>query len=89
MGGRAYGLRPSVAAALAPGRVATEMCVCVAALSLALVMAGTGDVATLRILRSLRRRADRGVSYGACLTRKSPVLFNILSKTPDLLCIGC
>ena len=65
IGGASHALRRSVAVALAPNRVSTEMCLCVASLSLAMVMAGSGDVGTLRILRSIRRRCDRGVSYGA------------------------
>ncbi len=64
VGGAAHSLRKSVAAALAPSRVTTEMCLAVSVVSLAVAMAGTGDVATLRLIRSIRRRCDRGVSYG-------------------------
>ena len=41
-------------------RPTAETCVCVAAVALACVMAGTGDVETFRVLRRLRMRVDTG-----------------------------
>ena len=67
-------LRPSIAARVAPDRFCTEMCVSTVALALSLVMAGTGDVAAFRMLRDLRARCDRAVSYGALLTTPEPML---------------
>jgi anaphase-promoting complex subunit 1 len=52
------------AAAQAPDRPTLEMCLAVAAQALALVMAGTGELSTLRLLRELRWRVDKGVTYG-------------------------
>jgi anaphase-promoting complex subunit 1 len=57
-------LRPAVAAAIAPDRFTVEMCLCTVANALAVVMAGSGDVACLRVLRDVRERCDRAVSYG-------------------------
>jgi anaphase-promoting complex subunit 1 len=58
-------LRPAVAAAITPDRFTVEMCLCTVANALAVVMAGSGDVTCLRLLRDLRDRCDRAVSYGA------------------------
>ena len=41
-----------------------EMCLGATALALAMVMAGSGDLECLRLLRVLRRRVDGDVSYG-------------------------
>ena len=47
-----------------PERPILEMCLGCAAISLAMVMAGTGDIDTLRLLRELRWRCDEDVRYG-------------------------
>ena len=41
-----------------------EACVAAAAISLSLVMAGSGNLDCLRLLRVLRRRVDADVTYG-------------------------
>ncbi len=50
---------------LRPQRPVVEMCIGAAAISLAIIMAGTGDLKTLRILKILRWRCDDGVKYGS------------------------
>jgi len=47
-----------------PDRSTLELCLGTCAISLALVMAGTGDLETLRILRALRFKMDETVRYG-------------------------
>lgn len=47
-----------------PLRQTVELCTCLVALSLACVMAGTGEVSSLRLLRELRWRLD-DTSYGS------------------------
>jgi hypothetical protein len=47
-----------------PDRSTLEMCLGCCALSLAMVMAGTGELSTLRILRSLRTVVEDEVRYG-------------------------
>ncbi len=44
-------------------RYTVEMCVCVVAMSLGCVMAGSGDLECLRVLRELRFRVE-DVTYG-------------------------
>jgi len=51
-------------AAQRPDKSTLEMCLGACAIALALVMAGTGDLETLRVLRSLRFKVDDSVSYG-------------------------
>ncbi len=41
-----------------------EVCLCVVAISLSLVMAGTGDLSVFRVLRKLRRRFGSEYTYG-------------------------
>ena len=45
-------------------RPTLETCLDIITLSLGLVMAGTGDLDALRIMRAQRRRLDAGVTYG-------------------------
>ena len=45
-------------------RPTLETCLDVATLSLGLVMAGTGDLDALRVMRAQRKRLDAGVTYG-------------------------
>lgn len=49
---------------LRPQRPVVEMCLGAAAVALALVMAGTGDLKSLRLIKMLRWRCDDGVKYG-------------------------
>jgi anaphase-promoting complex subunit 1 len=56
--------RDTVALAQRPDRPTLEMCLATTAQALALVMAGTGELKTLRLLRELRWRADGEVTYG-------------------------
>jgi len=50
---------------LRPQRPVIEMCLGSLAISLAMIMAGTGDLKTLRLLKILRWRCDEGVKYGS------------------------
>jgi len=43
------------------------MCLGVTSIALAMVMAGTGDLMSLRLLRELRWRVDEGITFGAIL----------------------
>lgn len=43
------------------------MCLGVTSIALAMVMAGTGDLMSLRLLRELRWRVDDGITFGAIL----------------------
>eukprot|EP00445_Apocalathium_hangoei_P043548 CAMPEP_0203973408 /NCGR_PEP_ID=MMETSP0359-20131031/99574_1 /ASSEMBLY_ACC=CAM_ASM_000338 /TAXON_ID=268821 /ORGANISM="Scrippsiella Hangoei, Strain SHTV-5" /LENGTH=2141 /DNA_ID=CAMNT_0050911563 /DNA_START=1 /DNA_END=6427 /DNA_ORIENTATION=- len=45
-------------------RSTLDTCQSVTAMALGMVMAGTGDLSSLRMLRSLRRKADLKMSYG-------------------------
>jgi len=54
----------NAAASQKPDPSTIEMCLGTSAIALALVMAGTGDLATLRLLRSLRFKTEEGVTYG-------------------------
>ncbi len=47
-------------------RHTVEMCICVVSVSLSCVMAGSGDLECLRVLRELRFKVD-DVSYGTHL----------------------
>lgn len=49
---------------LRPQRPIVEMCLGATVIALSLVMAGTGDLKTLRLLKMLRWRCDEGVKYG-------------------------
>jgi anaphase-promoting complex subunit 1 len=55
----------SMACALRPPSPVLEMCIGCAALSLAMVLAGTGDLETLRLLKVLRWRCDEEINYGS------------------------
>jgi anaphase-promoting complex subunit 1 len=54
-----------VACALRPPSPVLEMCLGCAAVSLAMVLAGTGDLETLRLLKVLRWRCDEEINYGS------------------------
>lgn len=54
-----------VACALRPPSPVLEMCLGCAALSLSMVLAGTGDLETLRLLKVLRWRCDEEINYGS------------------------
>jgi anaphase-promoting complex subunit 1 len=54
-----------VSCALRPPSPVLEMCLGCAALSLAMVLAGTGDLETLRLLKVLRWRCDEDINYGS------------------------
>jgi anaphase-promoting complex subunit 1 len=54
-----------VSCALRPAAPVLEMCLGSAATSLAMVLAGTGDLETLRLLKLLRWRCDEDVNYGS------------------------
>lgn len=54
----------AISVALRPERPILEMCLSCAAVSLAMVMAGTGDVETLKLLRAIRWKCDEAVRYG-------------------------
>lgn len=41
-----------------------ETCLCIAAFSMSMIMAGTGDVECFRILRVLRKRFEHDMHYG-------------------------
>jgi anaphase-promoting complex subunit 1 len=56
--------RDRVAIAKRPERPILEMCLATTAQALALVMAGTGELKTLRLLRELRWRVDGDVTFG-------------------------
>jgi len=48
-----------------PDRPTLEMCLGVISVALGMVMAGTGDLASLRLLRDLRWCIDVDITYGA------------------------
>ena len=50
---------------LRPQRQVVEMCLGSTAISLAMIMAGTGDLKTLRLLKILRWRCDEGAKHGS------------------------
>mmetsp|Transcript_13328 Transcript_13328/g.46314 ORF Transcript_13328/g.46314 Transcript_13328/m.46314 type:complete len:1280 (+) Transcript_13328:1580-5419(+) len=67
-------------AAMRPDRPTLEMCLSAAATALGMVMAGTGDLESLRLLRELRWRVDDGVTYGTHMACHSAI---------GLLFLGC
>jgi anaphase-promoting complex subunit 1 len=54
-----------VSAALRPELQILEMCIGCVAISLAMIMAGTGDLDTFRVLRTIRWRCDDDIGYGS------------------------
>lgn len=54
-----------VSAALRPELQILEMCIGCTAISLAMIMAGTGDLKTFRLLRTIRWRCDDDIGYGS------------------------
>jgi len=54
-----------VSAALRPELQILEMCIGCTAISLAMIMAGTGDLDTFRLLRTIRWRCDDEIRYGS------------------------
>ena len=54
----------AVSIAQRPERPILEMCLGCAAIALAMVMAGTGDIASMRLFREIRWRCDDEVSHG-------------------------
>jgi len=54
-------------------RSTLETCQSVTAMSLGMVMAGTGDLSALRVLRSLRKRADLETGYGVHMATHSAI----------------
>ena len=54
-----------VSVALRPELQILEMCIGCMAISLAMIMAGTGDLETFRVLRSIRWRCDDDIRYGS------------------------
>ena len=73
-------LQPAIAARITPDRHPVEMCVTSVALALAMLCAGTGDVAAFRIIRELRARADRAVSYGGCFDLFCVKLYDLVVR---------
>uniref|UniRef100_A0A7S4MEE8 Anaphase-promoting complex subunit 1 C-terminal domain-containing protein n=1 Tax=Odontella aurita TaxID=265563 RepID=A0A7S4MEE8_9STRA len=57
-----------ISAVQRPEKPITEMCLACSALALAMVMAGTGDLKTLTLLRALRWSCDENVRYGTHMT---------------------
>lgn len=66
----------------APGcdldRATLDTCQAVVAMALGMVMAGTGDLVSLRILRSLRKKADLKSSYGTHMATHTAIGFVFL-----------
>jgi len=62
-----------VPAALRPEQSIVGMCVGTCAVSLALVMAGTGDLDTLRLLKIIRWRSDDEIRHGSHMTIASAI----------------
>ena len=56
-----------------PERPLLEMCLSCVAVSLAMIMAGTGDLNSLRILRELRWRCESEVRYGDHMALNSAI----------------
>lgn len=54
----------SVSTALRPDMPTVELCLGSAAISLAMVMAGTGDLKVFRLLKAIRWKCDMDVKYG-------------------------
>ena len=57
-----------ISVALRPAGPVLEMCLGCSAISLSLVLAGTGDLKALKLLRALRWRCDEDVNYGTHMT---------------------
>ncbi len=57
-----------ISAALRPEKQILEICCACSALSLAMVMAGTGDMETFQLLRELRWQCDEEIRYGVFMT---------------------
>lgn len=57
-----------IPAALRPEQPVVGMCLGLCAVSLALVMTGTGDLDTLRLLKTIRWRSDDQIRHGAHMT---------------------
>lgn len=57
-----------VSSALRPAGPVLEMCLGCAAISLAMVLAGTGDLEALKLFKMLRWRCDEEVNYGTHMT---------------------
>eukprot|EP01138_Halocafeteria_seosinensis_P000151 gb/GECG01000157.1/.p1 GENE.gb/GECG01000157.1/~~gb/GECG01000157.1/.p1 ORF type:complete len:1938 (+),score=178.80 gb/GECG01000157.1/:1-5814(+) len=49
---------------ICPDRWTTENCTAICSIACGIVMAGTGDVATTRILRAVRSVTDKNIAYG-------------------------
>ena len=66
-----------ISISLRPQRPIVEMCLGATVIALSLVMAGTGDLKTLRLLKMLRWRCDEGVKYGnhMCYSTAIGILF--------------
>lgn len=62
-----------VSIALRPPFQVLEMCLCCAALSLSMVLAGTGDIEALRLLKVLRWRCDEDINYGSHMAYSSAI----------------
>jgi anaphase-promoting complex subunit 1 len=60
-------------AALRPEQPVVGMCLGMCAISLALVMAGTGDLESLRLFKAIRWRSDGGIRHGAHMTVASAI----------------
>ena len=69
----------SVAAALHPGKAPLEEAVTMVASAVGIVMAGTGDVSSLRVLREVDKRAAASSSYGHAMGVRAAL---------GLLCLG-
>uniref|UniRef100_A0A7S3QC95 Anaphase-promoting complex subunit 1 n=1 Tax=Chaetoceros debilis TaxID=122233 RepID=A0A7S3QC95_9STRA len=54
----------TISAALKPDMPTIELCLGAAALSLGMVMAGTGDIKSFKLLRTLRWKCEMDVKYG-------------------------
>ena len=57
-----------VSGALRPAGPVLEMCLGCAATALAMIMAGSGDLDTLKLLKTLRWRCEEDVNYGTHMT---------------------
>jgi hypothetical protein len=59
--------------ALRPEQPVVGMCIGLCAISLALVMAGTGDLESLRLFKAIRWRSDGDIRHGAHMTVASAI----------------
>lgn len=62
-----------VSAALRPEQSIVGMCIGICAVSLALVMAGTGDLDTLRLFKIIRWRSDEEIRHGSHMSIASAI----------------